>query len=231
MSKIEHATLNDKAYQALKSGLISGAFQPGQTLVIRTLAERYGISTTPVREALQRLVAERLLAMKPNRSIVVPLLSVAKFTELYRVRCALEGLAAELATATIRPQHIERLEKLLGEIGVTIEKRQSRGYLLLNEKFHFQIYERAESPMLLELIQDRWGQAGPFLNTLFEDTDYLPHANEHHLRIVAALKSGDAAAVRQSVVDDITTAANSLLPRLRELISAREASASVELGK
>jgi DNA-binding GntR family transcriptional regulator len=75
--------------------------------------------------------------------------------------------------------------------------------------------------MLLELIQDRWGQAGPFLNALFEDTDYLPHANEYHLRIVAALEAGDAASVRQNIVDDISTAANSLMPRLRELVSAR----------
>ena len=76
MSKIEHATLNDRAYLALKRSLISGQFRPGQILVIRAMAESYGISTTPVREALQRLVAERLLVMQPNRSIAVPLLSI-----------------------------------------------------------------------------------------------------------------------------------------------------------
>src|SRR4051794_28473842 len=88
MSKIEHSTLNDQAYTALKRGLSSGTFRPGQALVIRTVAENYGISTTPVREALQRLVAERLLVMQQNRSIVVPHLSIPKFTELYRIRCA-----------------------------------------------------------------------------------------------------------------------------------------------
>src|SRR5215475_4976089 len=76
MPKIEHRTLNDRAYEQIKKGLISGAFRSGQTLVIRTLAETYGISTTPVREALQRLVAERHLELLPNRSIVVPLLDV-----------------------------------------------------------------------------------------------------------------------------------------------------------
>ncbi|MCR4283404.1 MAG: GntR family transcriptional regulator [Bauldia sp.] len=219
MSKIEHTTLNDRAYLALKRGLISGAFRPGQPLVIRTMAESYGISTTPVREALQRLVAERLLVMQPNRSIAVPLLSIAKFTELYRVRCALEGLAAELAAAHIQAKHLQRLEKLLQEIETTIAERDSRGYLSLNEKFHFLIYERAESPLLLELIQDRWSQVGPFFNELFEDTDYLPHANEHHVKIVAALRAGDAGGVRQSIIDDISTAAHSMMPRLREVVS------------
>jgi DNA-binding GntR family transcriptional regulator len=220
MSKIEHATLNDRAYLALKRSLISGQFRPGQILVIRAMAESYGISTTPVREALQRLVAERLLVMQPNRSIAVPLLSIETFTELYRVRCALEGLAAELAAERLQAKQIQRLEKILQDIETTIAERDSRGYLSLNEKFHFLIYEQAHSPLLLELIQDRWSQVGPFFNELFEDTDYLPHANEHHMRVVAALRIGDAAAARQSIIDDISTAAQSLMPRLREVVLA-----------
>ena len=93
-------------------------------------------------------------------------------------------------------------------------------YLLLNQKFHFLIYERAESPLLQDFIQDLWSQVGPFFNELFEDTDYLPHANEYHLRIVAALEAGDAAGVRQAIVDDISTAAHSLMPRLKEVVAA-----------
>ena len=222
MAKIEHSTLNDRAYQALKRGLISGSFRPGQALIIRNIADRYGISTTPVREALQRLVAERLLVMRPNRSIAVPLLSVGKFTELYRVRCALEGLAGELATEKIGTKEIRALHKMMADIDGTIGDRDSRGYLQLNQKFHFLIYERAESPLLLDLIQDRWGQVGPFFNELFEDTAYLPHANEQHVRIVAALERGDSKGVRESIVEDISTAAQSMMPRLRDFVSAIE---------
>jgi DNA-binding GntR family transcriptional regulator len=222
MTKIEHSTLNDRAYQALKRGLISGSFRPGQLLIIRNIADRYGISTTPVREALQRLVAERLLVMLPNRSIAVPLLSVEKFTELYRVRCALEGLAGELATEKIGPKEIRTLRKMMGDIDGTIADRDSRGYLQLNQKFHFLIYERAASPLLLDLIQDRWGQVGPFFNELFEDTSYLPHANEQHSWIVAALEKGDAKGARESIVQDISIAAQSMMPRLRDFVSATE---------
>ena len=95
MSKIEHQTLNDRAYGEIRKGLISSRFQPGQVLVIRNLAETYGISTTPVREALQRLVAERLLVLLPNRSIAVPSLSAKKFAELARIRCAIEPRHAD----------------------------------------------------------------------------------------------------------------------------------------
>src|SRR5262249_18516943 len=109
MSKIEYKTLNDRAYDEIKKGLMAGKISPGQPVVIRTLAENYGISATPVREALQRLVAERLLEMLPNRSIAVPELSAEKFVELVRIRTALEGLAAELATPNFKLAHIQKL--------------------------------------------------------------------------------------------------------------------------
>ena len=154
MAKIEHHTLNDHAYAALKASLVSGEFRPGQTLVIRTMAESYGISSTPVREALQRLVAERLLELRPNRSIAVPHLSLEKFTELCRIRCAVEGLAGELAAARMSVSDITRLEEIAEETERAVERRDSPSYLRLNQSFHFAIYDRAASPLLFEIIQD-----------------------------------------------------------------------------
>lgn len=214
MSKIEHHTLNDRAYSEIRKGLITSRFRPGQVLVIRSLAETYGISTTPVREALQRLVAERLLITLPNRSIAVPGLSMEKFTELARIRCALEGLAAELAVAGIKPPHIDKLKALLDDIDKAAASRDSRGYVNLNQKFHFTIYERANSPHLLQMVQDLWSQVGPFFNGLFDDERFIAHANEQHVRIVEALEAGDAAEVRRAIVKDISVAAEALTPRL-----------------
>ena len=96
-AKIEHTTLAEKAYEKVRSGLISARFRPGEILTIRSLAAEYGISATPVREALQRLVAENALEMQPNKSYRVPVLSIERFEEVKRIRCALEAMAAELA--------------------------------------------------------------------------------------------------------------------------------------
>jgi len=219
MTKIEHRTLNDRAYDEIRKGLISGSFRPGQVLVIRTLAETYGISTTPVREALQRLVAERLLQMLPNRSIAVPHLSVEKFTELVRIRSALEGMAGELATAHIRKTHLQRLDKLIKDADQAIAAKDGHTYVAINQKFHFLIYDNAASPLLLQMIQDLWSQVGPFFNRLFDDDTYVPKANDEHREICAALEKGDAAAVRQHIVSDITSAAKSLMPRLKQVVS------------
>ena len=217
--QIEHRTLNDQAYERIRKALLSGEFKPGEALVIRQLAEVYGISATPVREALQRLVAEQSLHLLPNRSIAVPVLTVEAFEELRQIRCALEGLAGELAAPRLTATHIQRLQAIVDAIDENIERHDVRGYLLNNQKFHFLIYERSGLPMLLQMIQNLWVQVGPYFYGLFEDSHYLAHANDGHKRIMAAIRKGDPAAVRQTVTGDINEAGASLIPRLRELTS------------
>jgi DNA-binding GntR family transcriptional regulator len=223
MPKLEHQTLNDRAYAALKKGLMSGQFRPGEVLPIRQLADDYGISVTPVREALQRLVAERGLEMLRNRSIAVPVLTHEKFAELRRVRCLLEGLAAEMATPHFRASDMDRLAHIIEEIDRNIADNDVAAYLRRNEKFHFLIYERARAPLTLQIIQDLWTQVGPFFNCLFEDSGYLREANDGHRKILAAIAKGDPDAVRESVVWDISEAADSLTGRLTQM----EAEASI----
>jgi DNA-binding GntR family transcriptional regulator len=218
--KLEHQNLNDRTYAILKGGLISGSFHPGQVFIIRSLAERYGISTTPVREALQRLVAERLLVMLPNRSIVVPALSPSTFGELYRIRYELEGLAAQMATRFFKTSDLTRLKKMLAAMDGAIKRGDKTAYRELNEKFHFAIYEKAHSPRLLEMIQGLWGQVGPVFYGLLEDPDYGgEHANVHHSELVDAIESGNADAVRQKLVEDLVAAENALMPRLQTLVA------------
>jgi DNA-binding GntR family transcriptional regulator len=228
MSKIEYRTLNDRAYEQIKKGLISGAFRSGQTLVIRTLAGTYGISTTPVREALQRLVAERHLELLPNRSIVVPLISADRFVELFRIRRELEGLAGELATPRIRAAHLVRLQAMVDAMDKTLAG-SGGSYQELNQKFHFAIYERAESPVLMTMIQNMWSQVGPFFNELTEDETFVAKANDEHRLILAALAAKDAALVRQHLSTDISVAAEHLIPRLKRL-EAGGALAFVDAG-
>ena len=216
MPKIEHRTLNDRAYEEIKKGLISGAFRSGQTLVIRTLAETYGISTTPVREALQRLVAERHLELLPNRSIVVPLLDVDRFVELFRIRRELEGLAGELATPHFRAQHLARLKSMLDAMDKTLAG-SGGSYQALNQRFHFAIYERASSPLLMTMIQNMWSQVGPFFNELTEDDAFVSKANDQHRAIFSALRAKDSVAVRRHLSLDISVAADHLIPRLKRL--------------
>jgi DNA-binding GntR family transcriptional regulator len=215
MLKLEHQTLNDRAYGALKQELISGGFSPGQTLVIRKLAETFGISTTPIREALQRLVAERLLEMQNNRSVIVPLLSATAFDELTHIRIAVEGLAGEMAATRMSESGLVELQATLAGMQRAIEAGDASAYLSLNEAFHFTIYQHAGAPILLNMIRDLWGRVGPYLKLLMQADRYIPRSNDAHRRIVAALEQRNGPAVRVSLEQDIAVAAAVLSENLR----------------
>ncbi len=214
MLRLDRETLNDRAYGALRQSLISGQFNPGQVLVIRKLADTLGISTTPIREALQRLVAERILEVKHNRSTAVPLLSAETFRELVRIRSAIEGLAAEMAADSVREPDLKRMRKAISGMDRAIGASDGRDYLTLNEQFHFAVYRLAGAPILFNMIEDLWGRVGPYMHFLMESESYVPQSNAYHRQLVAALEGRDGAAARLSVVEDITAAAEALLPRL-----------------
>ncbi|RQN38189.1 GntR family transcriptional regulator [Paraburkholderia tropica] len=216
-AKLSHQNLNDRTYLRLKAGLIAGTFRPGEPFVIRPLAERLGISTTPVREALQRLVTERLLVMLPNRSIVVPTLSSDEFAEIYRIRGELEGLSAELALPHLKSVDVTHLKRQIGIMDKAIKRGDKTLYREANQLFHFMIYERADSPQLLEMIRTLWGQVGPVFYGLLDDPDY--DGNEQHRQIIEAIEARDAAALRRCVAEDIATAGRTIAPRLNALVA------------
>lgn len=215
--RIEYRALNDQAYEAIKQGLISGQFAPRQVLVLRNLAEAYGISTTPIREALQRLVGEGLLEMLPNRSISVPDWNPEKFAELHRIRCELEGFAAEIATSLVTDDEKSELTTLAATIDTALSEGRQSDYVALNQQFHFAIYRAARSPRLLRIIENLWGEVGVYMNELLSGYAYRSIANTAHRAILEGLARGDATAVRAAMVQDITAAADAMMPRIREL--------------
>ncbi|ALN74822.1 GntR family transcriptional regulator [Aureimonas sp. AU20] len=225
MSKIEYRTLNDLAYDRIREGLMAASFHPGQVLVIRTLAESYGISTTPVREALQRLVAERLLVLLPNRSIAVPGLEAAKYAEIARIRCELEGLAAELATPRLGKPALRKLAKLVSDMDASLERRDHDAYRRENQAFHFAIYSECGSPRLFQLIQDLWSETGPYMKELFGAPAYEPKANEAHQALLRALDRREPKTARASVIADLTVAGGFLIPHLEALEASRDGKA------
>lgn len=212
MKKIETKSLSDLAYDALREGLQEGLYEPMQPLVIRTLASEYGISATPIRDALQRLVAERLLIVLPNRSIVVPSMTRARFLALMPIRISLEGMAARLATPNFSAGDVARLRALVERVAELTRTHNSKSYLLLNREFHFTIYEKANNPELLQMINDLWLKVGPVFNRLFDDNYYRDHANDEHQNILAAIEAGDAEAAQRFMQQDIDIAAQALLP-------------------
>lgn len=210
--RLHRATLNDEVYQELKRAISAGAIAPGQAMTIRALAASFGISLMPVREALNRLVAEHVLVQLPNRSVALPRIGHERFREITRIRVALEGLAAEEACPRIAAAEIERLERL----NQRIESTESVAKALAdNREFHFSLYRASAMPTLVALIETHWLQAGPLLQIAMKQL-VLKRRLDCHRRLLRALRARDAAAARAAIAADLEEAAVPIARHLGE---------------
>jgi DNA-binding GntR family transcriptional regulator len=207
-------TLQQRVYHALARGLMGGMFTPGEAVSLRTLAARLGTSAMPVREAVSRLIAERALVMLPNRSVIIPRMSRERFIELSRIRQKLEGMLAEMACLNARKPDIEALARINDGLRQSVNDEDPRGAMTGNMVFHFALYEFAGSQVALPLIETLWLQAGPFV-ALSAKLPNLRWTLRHHVRLLAALRAGDARAARQAIEDDIEETLQQLLKKAR----------------
>lgn len=204
------ATAHARVYAGLCRALMNGDLTPGQRLVVREIAEAFQTSPMPVREALRQLVSDGALFDHPNRGVIVPEVSVAVVADLARVRCCIEGSATEWAASTISDDELSKLEALNAAMIDRTSAGNAADYLALNRDFHFTIYRAARSQLLLPIIERLWLRAGPWLNTMREQTT-LGLGLDHHQTILDGLRAGDGSKAQRALVADISDAADIIL--------------------
>lgn len=171
----------------LRELIIRGDLKPGEPLRQRELAERFGVSATPVREALRWLESEGLVRYDPHKGSTVTEADAGATKEKYQIRAALEGLAASLAAPKISDQDIKELESYNEQLA---NKNLGPGEVNdLNRTLHFRIYEMAGSPLLLALMRLLW-QSFPQGPQMARPRD---ESISEHMRLIEALRRRDAA--------------------------------------
>jgi DNA-binding GntR family transcriptional regulator len=211
-AKLSRQTLNDQIYVRLKEAIMAGGLLPGTVLTIRELAESFGVSMMPVREALSRLIAEKALILQPNRSVAVPVITPERFRQITRVRLLLEGTAAREGAERISRRSIAELERL----NETMEKAgpgEPKKFLDINRRFHFTLYWASGEEIMVDMIESLWMQSGPLLNYLLRAAAARDTNLEmHHRELIAALGKGDARGAEEAIRADIQSAADYILP-------------------
>jgi DNA-binding GntR family transcriptional regulator len=198
-------TLQDHVYRELCELILNGEIAPGQLITIQALADAFGVSAMPVREALQRLTAARVLTVISGRSIGIPPLAGERLSDLRRVRLEVESLAAVWATPNIGESEIEPLEECVRAMDEAARGGDNKHYLRWNRAFHFGIYRAAHSDVLLAIIETLWLHISPYFHLLHASGNYFK-ANEQHELMLAAMRAHDAAAVSLAVRNDIEAA-------------------------
>lgn len=196
----------------MRQALIVGDLVPGQVVSIRSLADKFGTSLIPVRDAMKRLVAEHALVMLPNRTFCVPLMTRDRFQELLQVRLALETMLAQRAAERIRPATIRELEKVNDEMQASVPADAVRQYLAANQRFHFILYKAADSSAIFPIVESLWLQVGPFLNGVFTHAG-TRSARDNHTQVLKALRRRDPVAAADAIRHDLADAADVILAR------------------
>jgi DNA-binding GntR family transcriptional regulator len=204
LGRIERETVQERVYATLRDKLMRGGFEPGQKLKIADLASALGTSAMPVRDAFNRLAAERAVESTPNRGVRVPALSKEALEDLREARFAVEGLAVERAALHMDGETITTLRRLIEAQSVTDAKHVSESSAEQNRAFHFTIYRQSRSTVLLPIIESLWLQCGPYLRIASEMYDGREGRGiDFHVEIVDALARGDGRAARQALQSDI----------------------------
>lgn len=147
--EIEDGPQGNGAYRRLLEEISRGDLLPGARLRETELAERLGISRTPVREAIRQLEADGLVAHMPRQGATIRVLDYTEVMELYEIRAVLEGTAARLAARAASDLELEELAALNGELSAT---RDSRSAYELNRQFHMTLLDAAKNRYLIKSV-------------------------------------------------------------------------------
>jgi DNA-binding GntR family transcriptional regulator len=208
--RIEREPLHDLAHTQLREALLAGRFEPGASLTLRTLAESFGISITPVRDAVTRLVAQGVLQSGPRNSAIVPHLTASELRHITMVRCALEGRAAREAAGNPDQDAHARLESRLATMRALIKDRKLERYLDHHRQFHFEIYAMSNNSILVDMIENLWLRCGPALSFVVPQYVLSLRGSDHHTAALNGIRKGAGDLAEAAIVADITEAATYL---------------------
>lgn len=148
-----HQTLREKILETIRDAILRGVLKPGEKVAEPELAERFGISRTPIREAFRQLESEGYLTVIPRKGAVVTALSERDVKEFYAIKAILEGYAARIAAKKLSEKEIEKLEVINARLQHLADEGDVKSFYRTHNEFHELFIRAADNHKLLELIQ------------------------------------------------------------------------------
>ncbi len=219
-TRIQRERAVDAVYQALRQGIVSCLMRPGERLNVYELANKLGVSLTPVRSAIQQLATEGLVEIRPRSWTFVTTLTTTDVEETFKIRCALECLAGEDAIHRITPQQIRRLKELLKALRKPVRNEADRkAHEQSNSELH-QIIVRASGNRRLREMYDALNAHIQIVRIHAAEAKWPDRLNEEqseHEAIVEALEARDTAALTAALRKHIFRAKDAMIGALERL--------------
>jgi len=193
-------SLTDRAYALLRHEIITCQLPPGCEVSEHELAERLGVSKTPIREALGRLGSEGLVAAFPRRGYRVTPVTIKDMNDLFAVRAVLEGEAAALAARNMTEEDFDLLNHLAGTSYVVGEPKSLETFVNSNRAFHAAIAAGSRNSRLSNLVVGHLAEAERFLYIGARFRDVNVETDKDHHEIVTVLRQRDPESARQMII-------------------------------
>ncbi|MFJ4324719.1 GntR family transcriptional regulator [Streptomyces tricolor] len=191
--------VRERVLASLREDIIAGRLGPGDRLVERELAERFGVSRVPVREAIRALVAEGFVLFESARRTVVRRLTPADVRELFELREALEVYAAGLAASRATPEALAELRDLLDQAARATQAEDAETITDINTRFHDRVLSMAGNGLLISVMEPVDGR----LRWLTRRNEEWPQLLTEHRALYEAIASGDPARARAHALDHV----------------------------
>lgn len=200
-----------------------GRLPPGARLDEAGIAKRFGVSRTPVREALGQLAVMGLVVSRPHRGVTVASISSEKMGQLFELMAELEGACARLAATRMTPAERRRLQEIHEDSRALMRSGDANAYGLANDAFHEALYSGSHNDYLIEATLATKQRLSPFRSAQFRQTGRLHRSFEEHERVVEAVLRGDQTAAETTIRDHVLYVNEAFISFVASVDPARQA--------
>jgi DNA-binding GntR family transcriptional regulator len=212
----KHQTLREQIVSSLRDSIIKGELNPGQKLTEPELAEKLGISRTPIREAFRQLESEGFLTVIPRRGAVVSRITKKEIVDFYELKSLLESYAARIAAEQITEKGIEKLKRINEQLTVLAEKGDVEAFFWKNDEFHNTFISYCGNEKLLEFREHMVQRFMRFRLGALSVPGRLMASVRQHRTIISALSEKDGSLAEAVVLEHALLSGRELAERVEQ---------------
>lgn len=211
----EFLPLRDVVFNTLRNAILTGDLEPGERLLEIKLADKLGVSRTPIREAIRKLELEGLVVITPRKSAEVARITKEDLRDVLEVRRVLECLAIELSCEKITDEIVGELESNLKEFQKAIKKNDIKEIAVTDVDFHEIIYKSTGNKRLIQILNNLREQMYRYRLEYIKDKETRENLVGEHRTIIDALSSGNSQEGKKAILKHINKQETTILENIR----------------
>lgn len=220
MSKLSNnndfSSVTEQLYYKIRHDIIDGVIQPGEKLIERSLADKYSVSRTPVREALRRLTESGFVQYFPRKGMVATTITISQAKEVFIIRENLEGIAAREAALNANEQNLKILKNNLHSMHDATLKNNVTLLTDLNTEFHLNIKKMNDMPILRQMLDNVWDQIIRLRAFSLAEPGRPNRTYQEHLDIYNFISKKDYVKSEEAMREHVKQAKNSAISKLED---------------